>query len=1370
MATTTTTTIPPLNQSPFELIGPYGDWRDDLHNQGYVVIKNAIDPERAQSYQRKALEWLKSFSPALDLNDPSTWTKDNLPVQSKVNTFNGYSVTHEKFMWDARMEPKVLEAFAKIWGTDELLVSFDALNVTLPNQKDRPAKKPWPHVDQSPFRRGLHCIQGIINLSHAGPEDGSLMVFPRSNTVTERFFDTETDPSTWEQKDIRLFSEDEIQWFGNHGMKPIKVLAEPGDLILWDSRTVHWGGEPTVNSNTIRTVIYASYAPFELATEESLRRKKEAFESYRATTHWPHENIVIRDGVVHLPDGSVDPRNRSVPLELPEHTDRLLQLAGVKSYREPLTSIFRIAHKANMKSFESRPPVDYPRKRASIALTIHKVQDIPAEILLRLTHLETLIEQQKDAITELSARVASSSDHPARSVPSIYSSQPKYDWDPSSEHVYDKTFGLFSPENTYGHEYAFTIPLGHHTPTGSLFVLDRVKNLVGDYPQDFFKQIEKKRPFNSIQAAGIPQAFEQIDISRLHPQVTKPLITEFLHHVHPFFPIVEPQLLHMLFDTFSTYTKVNSIQTSLYLVILALGKASSNPQRIFDIEADQDLSGMEYFACAYQYLNNPLITSFTADHLLPLALFYGSLYLRHIGRPIQAWQMIRDASGSVQIMIAELHDMNTHEERASLYRIAWGCFILECDDLAEFHFPSSGIELLVDRLPFPRISEDSRNGHLVFLAMCSIRKLLNRVHSALYAKSDQENFHASPPPQHTSDTPSATPQKHSITSLKTISEELDHHPYDTYILARYYATKHIICRPSLVFAAHTQGSTVLPEFVFANCKKCVDSCRKFIWAASILMRQRTHSNWHKMQAMLAAIFTLSTAKTTPALEALVPDFDDLVKEAIQCIELWAQHCENSGYSRQHVEDNPAESASINFIHGVRLAGEPSTWNIQIGYPADSPEGIVTSVTPHEPSTTDDLESPLALPALTHPHIHLDKAFIHSAPEYAPFLPTAGTFQEALSSTTKAKQQFSHFDLIRRGEWLLAESVASGVTAMRAFVEVDHTVQLMCLEAAVALKNQWKASCDIQIVCFAQDPIFSSEYGEENMNFLETALDKYPQIDVIGTTPYVESSAEAAKQNIEWAIDRALQLNKHVDFHLDYNLDSNKEALVWHVLQTLKQRSWTTHSTDKRVMLGHCTRLTLLTENEWARLAAEIHENELPVSFVGLPTSDMYMASPPRASEDCCKPSQDRPRGTLQVLEMIQKYSLDAVIGVNNVGNSFTPWGLPDPLSLACLGVGIYQAGSQADAELLYECVSTRARAAIGLSPAHSGLCVKQGCRPDLLVVHHRDDTGCGVSRPRTNVAEVVWTPPGKFNRDVVSGGRLKISPFAVAESDALYQF
>ncbi|KAJ5782725.1 hypothetical protein N7457_004499 [Penicillium paradoxum] len=229
----------------------------------------------------------------------------------------------------------------------------------------------------------------------------------------------------------------------------------------------------------------------------------------------------------------------------------------------------------------------------------------------------------------------------------------------------------------------------------------------------------------------------------------------------------------------------------------------------------------------------------------------------------------------------------------------------------------------------------------------------------------------------------------------------------------------------------------------------------------------------------------------------------------------------------------------------------------------------------------------------------------------------------LRPACSTKQQFSHSDILRRGEWLLAESAASGVTAMRAFVEIDHT-------AAIALKDQWKESCDLQIVWFAQDPIFSSEYGEQNVKLLEHALRAYSQIDAIWTTPYVESRVDAAKENIEWAIDRALRLNKHVDFHLDYNLDSSKEAL------SLKQRNWTAQSTDKRVMLGHCTRPTLPTESELARLAADIHEYKFPVSFVGLPSSDIYIASPPRTSEDS-EPSHNHPRGTLQVIKMIREY-------------------------------------------------------------------------------------------------------------------------------------
>ncbi|KAJ5729172.1 uncharacterized protein N7483_003680 [Penicillium malachiteum] len=201
-----------------------------------------------------------------------------------------------------------------------------------------------------------------------------------------------------------------------------------------------------------------------------------------------------------------------------------------------------------------------------------------------------------------------------------------------------------------------------------------------------------------------------------------------------------------------------------------------------------------------------------------------------------------------------------------------------------------------------------------------------------------------------------------------------------------------------------------------------------------------------------------------------------------------------------------------------------------------------------------------------------------------------------------------------------------------------------------------------------------------------------------------------------------------------------------VLHTLQKRGWTTRSTQKRVMLGHCTRLTLLTDEEWHRLSQFIHEYDLPVSFVGLPGSDLYMAAPVGQEN-----RHQRARGTLNIPELIRKYDLDAVMG-------------------ACVGVGVYQAGALEDTRLLYECVSTRARAAIGLPLHSSGLMIHEGGHPDLILFHDRDDTGCGVSRPRTSVAEVVWDPPQRSNRSVIINGRVQLVKRDYEFLDSVYEF
>lgn len=264
---------------------------------------------------------------------------------------------------------------------------------------------------------------------------------------------------------------------------------------------------------------------------------------------------------------------------------------------------------------------------------------------------------------------------------------------------------------------------------------------------------------------------------------------------------------------------------------------------------------------------------------------------------------------------------------------------------------------------------------------------------------------------------------------------------------------------------------------------------------------------------------------------------------------------------------------------------------------------------------------------------------------------------------------------------MAESVAAGVTHMRAFVEVDSAVRFKGLEAALELKRRWQGRCEVQICVFAQEACFTSsgeteDEGEENRRLIQEATEM-KGVDCVGSTPYAEGDEEKARKNVDWVVELAIRKRKHLDLHLDYHLDKSKEAMVWYVLKVLKREGWAEKGNGKTVCLGHCTRMTLFSKDEWMRLKGEVHG--LRVSFVGLPTSDLFMMGRPDEGEGW----KDRGRGTLQVPWMIRELGINAAIGVNNIGNAFTPQGSTDPLGVAGLGVGLYQAGTEQDAALLY---------------------------------------------------------------------------------------
>jgi ectoine hydroxylase-related dioxygenase (phytanoyl-CoA dioxygenase family) len=182
----------------------------------------------------------------------------------------------------------------------------------------------------------MQCVQGLLNYQPNGPKDGGLIVMKGSSKLFDQFFSETREQDDHEDKppesegfrDLFIFKEEDVKWFEKRGCEMIKVNLEPGDLVLWDSRTMHYACFP--EGDLIRHVQYVCMTPARFAKKEDMDLKAELFRTWQGTTHWPHCNI--RKAGVPIRDGKEDPHNRTEPLEKPEITQQVLRLAGVEAY------------------------------------------------------------------------------------------------------------------------------------------------------------------------------------------------------------------------------------------------------------------------------------------------------------------------------------------------------------------------------------------------------------------------------------------------------------------------------------------------------------------------------------------------------------------------------------------------------------------------------------------------------------------------------------------------------------------------------------------------------------------------------------------------------------------------------------------------------------------------------------------------------------------------------------------------------------------------------------------------------------------------------------------------------------------------------
>jgi len=279
------------------------DWEPYLETNGYVVIKSVADAQ--QTANAIDLFW-KHFTNThdVDRHDRATWTRWGVDRRGII-TDGG--VIQSEGAWYVRGLPNVKRAFAKIWKTESLIVSMDSLLLWRPwwhNSAWKPRTEGL-HIDQNPFTKpGKLCVQGMVALFDVTRETGGLEVVPRSNNPEQQTKLREVCPHFKTAGDFCMIG------FNSPVVTERKlILAKAGDLILWDSRTIHGGLVGTGKDSTTDTVhqlcrmsMTVCMIPKERATPEVLQERREGFRKGYGFTHWPDEiNITSYGNVNYKP-------------------------------------------------------------------------------------------------------------------------------------------------------------------------------------------------------------------------------------------------------------------------------------------------------------------------------------------------------------------------------------------------------------------------------------------------------------------------------------------------------------------------------------------------------------------------------------------------------------------------------------------------------------------------------------------------------------------------------------------------------------------------------------------------------------------------------------------------------------------------------------------------------------------------------------------------------------------------------------------------------------------------------------------------------------------------------------------------------------
>ena len=194
----------------------------DLHHwdqHGYVVLKNAVTHEQAKAAEMAIYEYL-----AMDPDKPESW------YGGKQGHSIWVSLLRHPAFWATRRSPRLIKAFAQLWGREDLWVTVDQGGLNPPERPDWKFPGPRLHWDTTIAPPHHFGIRGILYLADVAEDQGAFTCIPGFHREL----------SSWLQS-LPADVDPREAIFQVGGAKPIAAGA--GDLVLWHQSLPH-GSSP----------------------------------------------------------------------------------------------------------------------------------------------------------------------------------------------------------------------------------------------------------------------------------------------------------------------------------------------------------------------------------------------------------------------------------------------------------------------------------------------------------------------------------------------------------------------------------------------------------------------------------------------------------------------------------------------------------------------------------------------------------------------------------------------------------------------------------------------------------------------------------------------------------------------------------------------------------------------------------------------------------------------------------------------------------------------------------------------------------------------------------------------------------------------